>query len=270
MNDLKRFLEEDIGSGDVTTELIIGEEEGKAEITCEDDAVVAGLYEAAEIFKIMGLKTHLYAPDGAKVKKGTRVAVVSGSTGSILTAERTALNIMMRMSGVATMTNDIVSECRKADPKMIVAGTRKTTPGFRRYEKKAIILGGGDPHRYGLYDQVLIKDNHIKAAGGVLNAIQRAKNVPRGMKIEVEVESMADAVIAAENGADMILIDNKTPAETRKIRDRIKSIDPKIIVEASGRITADNAKQDAGCADMISLGALTHSVKAVHFSLNFL
>jgi len=270
MDVLKSFLEEDIGSGDVTTEIIVPEGNGRAEITCEDDAVVAGLLEAEEIFQIMGLVTEFLVKDGTRVEKGTKVAVVSGSKKKIMTAERTALNVMMRMSGIATMTNNIVTECRSADQNIIVAGTRKTTPGFRAFEKKAIILGGGDPHRYGLYDRILIKDNHIKAAGGVLNAMQLAKNAPSGIKVEIEVENMSDAVIAAENGADIILIDNQSPPETKKIKDRIKSIDPKILVEASGRITPENAKDYAGAADIISLGALTHSVKAVHFSLNIL
>jgi len=270
MDDLRRFLEEDIGPGDITTEIVVPKGDGTAEIICEDDAVIAGLYEAAEIFLILRLKTEPFVKDGTRVKKGTKVAVVSGPKKNILAAERTALNFMMRMSGIATMTNNIVTECRKIDPDIKVAGTRKTTPGFRKYEKKAIVLGGGDPHRQGLYDRVLIKDNHIEAAGGILNAMQLAKNVPKGMKVEVEVEDVHDAVIAAENGADIILIDNQTPSETKKIRDAIKSIDPDILVEASGRITPDNAKEYAGCADMISLGALTHSVKAVHFSLNIL
>jgi len=270
MDDLRRFLDEDIGQGDITTEIIVPEGDGKAEITCEDDAVVAGLLEAEEIFQIMGLVTEILVKDGTRVRKGTAVAVVSGSKNKIMTSERTALNIMMRMSGIATMTNDIVTECRRIDPNIVVAGTRKTTPGFRAFEKKAIILGGGDPHRYGLYDRVLIKDNHIKAAGGVLNAMQLSKNVPSGIKVEIEVENISDAVIAAENRADIIMIDNQSPSETKKIMEKIKSIDPNILVEASGRITPDNAKEYAGSADIISLGALTHSVKAVHFSLNIL
>lgn len=270
MNDLRRFLDEDVGSGDITTDIFVPEGDGKAEIVCEDDAVVAGLEEASEIFKIMDVKMDLRVKDGSRVKPGTKIATISGSMKNIMTAERTALNMMMRMSGIATMTNNIVTECRKVNKDIVIAGTRKTTPGFRKYEKKAIVLGGGWSHRYGLYDQVLIKDNHIKSAGGVANAMQLAKKVPPSIKVEIEVENMQDAVIAAENRADIIMIDNVSNAEIKKIRDKIKSIDPKILVEVSGRITSENVKEYAGSADIISLGALTHSVKAVHFSLDLL
>lgn len=270
MNDLKRFLDEDVGSGDITTELFVPEGDGVAEIVCEDDAVVSGLEEAHELFGIMNVDLQRMVDDGTKVKKGAKVAVLTGPKSGIMTAERTALNFMMRMSGISTMTSGIVEECRKADPEIIIAGTRKTTPGFRKYEKKAIALGGGDPHRFGLYDAVLIKDNHILAAGGVLNAMELAKKVPFSVKVEIEVESMDDAIIAAENGADIIMADNLPPKDVKAIRDAIRSIDPGILVEASGRITPENAKDYAGSCDIISLGSLTHSVKAIHFSLRLL
>ena len=266
--DLLRFLDEDIGSGDITTEIFVPDTNGTAIITCEDDAVVAGLEEAAEIFSSFDLKTKLFVKDGQRVKKGTEIMEIFGPKKSILTCERTALNMMMRMSGIATMTNNILEDCKKINRNIIIAGTRKTTPGFRKYEKKAIGLGGGWPHRFGLYDAVLIKDNHIEAAGGVRNAMELAKNVPSGIKIEIEVENITDAIAAAECDPDIIMIDNCSPEETGELRGAIKKINPNILVEVSGRITPDNAKTYASAADIISLGALTHSVKAVHFSLN--
>ena len=269
MNDLQRFLDEDIGSGDITTEIFVPEGDGTATITCEDDAVVAGLEEAAEIFSLLGVKSKLFVKDGQRVKKGTMVMEISGSKKSILTAERTALNMMMQMSGVATITNKILEGCKKINPNIIIAGTRKTTPGFRKYEKKAIELGGGWPHRFGLYDAVLIKDNHITAAGGVKEAMKFAKNVPSGIKVEIEVENITDAIAAAECNPDIIMIDNCSPEETEKLRDAIKKVNPRILVEISGRITIKNVKTYSSFADIISLGALTHSVKAIHFSLNY-
>jgi len=268
MDDLKRFLEEDIGSGDITTELFVPDIEGNAEIICEEDAVVAGLEEATQIFEMLGAKTELLVRDGSKVRKGAKIAKISGPVKGILTAERTALNIIMRMSGIATATRNIIDDCRTVNKNIVVAGTRKTTPGFRKFEKKAIILGGGHPHRFGLYDMILIKDNHIQAAGGVAKAMDIAKNTPG--RVEIEVENINDAAIAAEKGADIIMIDNSSIKETEAMYDKIKSINPGILVEISGGITEKTVKNYALCADIISIGALTHSVKAVHFSLDLL
>ena len=270
MNDLKRFLDEDVGSGDITTELFVPDVQGNAEIVCEDDAVTAGIEEAVQIFKLLDVKMKPLVKDGTRVKKGTKIAEISGPVKGILTGERTALNMMMRMSGIATATNDIINLCKPANKKIIIAGTRKTTPGFRKYEKKAIVLGGGSSHRYGLYDQILIKDNHIQAAGGVANAMELAKNAPPGIKVEIEVENINDAAAAAEKGADIIMIDNSSLEETKKMYDLIKSVNPKILVEVSGRITKENARTYAAAADIISLGALTHSVVAIHYSLSLL
>ena len=266
--DLVYFLDEDIGSGDITTEVFVPEGNGKATITCEDNAILAGVEEAAEIFSLLGVNVNLLANDGQRVKKGDEILTVSGSKKSILTAERTALNMMMRMSGVATATNDILLECRKTNENIIIAGTRKTTPGFRKYEKKAIMLGGGHSHRYGLYDAVLIKDNHIKAAGGVENAMKLAGTIPPGVTVEIEVENIEDAETAAKFSPNIIMVDNQTPKDTKVFYDTIKKINPNILVEVSGRITKDNAKDYAKVTDIISMGALTHSVKAIHFSLN--
>ena len=268
MEDLKRFLEEDIGSGDITTELFVPDIQGNAEIVCEEDAVVAGLEEAVQIFKLLDAKMELFVKDGSKVKKGTNIAKISGPVKGILTAERTALNIIMRMSGIATATRNILDDCRTVNENIVIAGTRKTTPGFRKFEKKAIVLGGGHPHRFGLYDMILIKDNHIQAAGGVAKAMDIAKN--SSGRVEIEVENIDDATIAAENEADIIMIDNSSLKETKAMYERIKSINPGILVEISGGITKKTVKDYVLCADIISIGALTHSVRAVHFSLDLL
>lgn len=267
MDDIDRFLEEDIGSGDVTTETFVPDVHGNAVITCEDETVVAGLEEAAEVFRRLGVSSRLLVDDGTRVQGGTAVMELSGPERGITTAERTALNIMMRMSGIATMVNDATLKLRKHNDRVMVAGTRKTTPGFRRFEKKAIVLGGGDPHRSGLYDMVLIKDNHIEAAGGIENVMERCLDLPYSMKVEVEVENAHDAEVAAKCGADIIMLDNRTPAEARDLYALIKGIDENIVVEVSGRVTMDNIEDYADCADRISMGAFTHSVKACHFSL---
>ena len=160
---------------------------------------------------------------------------------------------------------------RKANGKTRVAATRKTTPGFRYYEKKAVILGGGDPHRYRLDDAILIKDNHLRVVGSVSGAVLRAKEASFTKKVEVEVESLGDAKVAAEAGADIILLDNMSPQQARECAEAIKTIDPRILVEVSGGITPESAPKyaEAG-ADIISLGWLTHSSRAVHFSLDVL
>lgn len=267
MDDIDRFLREDIGSGDVTTEAFVPDIPGHAVVVCEDETVVAGLEEAVEVFRRSGVVAKALVDDGAKIPGGTVVMEVDGSERGITTAERTALNIMMRMSGIATMVDEATMRLRERNGHVMVAGTRKTTPGFRRFEKKAIALGGGDPHRNGLYDLVLVKDNHIEAAGGIENIMERCLDLPYGMKVEVEVENMHDAEVAAKCGADIIMLDNRTPEEALALYRRIKEIDSGIMVEVSGRITMENVADYADCADRISMGCITHSVRSSHFSL---
>jgi len=267
MERFASFLEEDIGYGDITTDLIVPDIEGIADIVCENDAVIAGLEEAVTIFEEYGVDCDPRVTDGERVKKGTKVMSLSGPLRNIITLERTALNIMMRMSGIATATNDVLIVCRKKNENVRIAGTRKTTPGFREFEKKAIMLGGGDPHRYGLDDMILVKDNHIKAAGGIKNVIDSLKLAPFAKKVEIEVENMDDAIAAAEGGADIIMIDNANPAKAKGIADAVRKI-RNVKIEVSGNITSENAADYASFADVISMGSLTHSVRAVHFSLS--
>jgi len=153
------------------------------------------------------------------------------------------------------------------NPKVRVAATRKTTPGFREFEKKAVVIGGGDPHRAGLFDAVLIKDNHIKMAGGVIEALRRAKSGSFTKKIEIEVENATDAMTAVKNGADIIMLDNFGPDEVRKLSAELRKLNPDVLIEASGGIRPENIEQYAAGADIISLGLLTHSIKSIDFSM---
>lgn len=267
-DDFDRFLAEDIGSGDITTATFVPDIDGSAAITCEDDAVVSGLEEATVIFSKLGVKAEQLVDDGTRVCAGTQIMNLIGPLRGITTAERTALNMMMRMSGISTAVYDATMLCRKHDANVKIAGTRKTTPGFRKYEKKAIVLGGGDPHRFGLDDLVLVKDNHIQALGGIEAVMEKTLDLPYNMGVEVEVETLHDAEVAAKCGADIIMMDNRTPEEAAEIYRLVKSINPDIMVEASGRITIDNVADYARVADRISMGSITHSVKAIHFSLS--
>ncbi|MBQ2763321.1 MAG: carboxylating nicotinate-nucleotide diphosphorylase [Candidatus Methanomethylophilaceae archaeon] len=267
-DDFDRFLAEDIGSGDITTATFVPDIDGSAVITCEDDAVVSGLEEATVIFSKLGVKAEQLVDDGTRVCAGTQIMKLIGPLRGITTAERTALNMMMRMSGISTAVYDATMLCRKHDANVKIAGTRKTTPGFRKYEKKAIVLGGGDPHRFGLDDLVLVKDNHIQALGGIEAVMEKTLDLPYSMGVEVEVETLHDAEVAAKCGADIIMMDNRTPEEAAEIYRLVKSINPDIMVEASGRITIDNVADYACVADRISMGSITHSVKAIHFSLS--
>ena len=266
--DLKRFLDEDVGSGDITTNTLVPDISGKAYIICEEDAVVAGLEEAAEIFRLLGVRSKCHVADGQIVWRDTKVMTLEGRLRGILTGERVALNFLMRMSGIATETAAVIRKVREKDPDLQIAGTRKTTPGFRYFEKKAIALGGGKPHRFGLYDMVLIKDNHIIACGGIENALSVIDRIPSDIQKEIEVSTIDEGVLAAEMGADIIMADNMSPADTKELREKVRAIREEIVIEASGNVTKENVIDYAGCADFVSLGSLTHSVKAVQFSLD--
>ena len=265
---IQEYLREDIGSGDITSELVVpADEMARGRVVCKEECVVAGLEEASVVFKELGAKTVRMKQDGSSAKKGEVVFEVVGTARSVLAGERLALNFVMRMSGIATLTSALVEKVRKVNPGVRVAATRKTTPGFREFEKRAVLLGGGDPHRSGLYDAVLIKDNHIRIAGGVKEALSRARKGSFTKKIEIEVESPEDARTAAHEGADIIMLDNFGPEEVRKLSAELKSINPDVLIEASGGIRPDTIEKYAAGADIISLGWLTHSVKSVDFSM---
>ena len=268
MDEIDRFLNEDVGkNGDITSDALFTDEKASAVITAKDDCIIAGLSEAQTVFQKTGATAELLFKEGDKVKKGQPVVTIEGPARSILKAERLALNFIGRMSGIATETYYLVERCRKINPRVTIAATRKTTPGFRLYEKKAIIIGGGEPHRYGLYDVVMIKDNHLKLIGSVEEAIRRAQQNTRKKIIEIEVENEPDALTAARMSVDVIMLDNFDAKTAARIAQKIRAINPHVLIEVSGGITRDNIEQYAAFADRISLGYLTHSVKSKDFSL---
>ena len=267
MDRINDYLEEDVGFGDITSDILIGDELGSARISANEECILAGLEEATAVFAEIGVNTFPMTRDGERVAKGEDVLVVEGSLKKILLGERVALNFLMRMSGIATATNAVLMQCRKQNPTVKVAGTRKTTPGFRVYEKKAVALGGGDPHRYRLDDAILIKDNHLRVVGSITQAVAKAKAVSFTKKIEVEVETTEQAVEAAKAGADIVMLDNMRPEQVEVAYLAVKRLNDGALVEVSGGVTPETAPQFAKHADVISLGWITHSTKAAHFNL---
>jgi nicotinate-nucleotide pyrophosphorylase (carboxylating) len=268
MDEIDRFLREDLGKiGDITSDALFTKQTARAIIISKEDCIVAGLIEARQVFKKIGATARSLVQDGSMVKKDTTVLEIKGPVRSILKGERLALNIIGKMSGIASETKKIVERCKKINPKVTIAATRKTTPGFRFFEKKAIVLGGGEPHRYGLYDAVLIKDNHLRIIGSVDEAIKRVKGKVRNKIIEIEVENESDALSAAKMNVDVIMLDNLDSQTGKIIAGKIREINPGIIIEVSGGITAKNIDKYASFADRISLGYLTHSIKNKDFSL---
>jgi len=265
---IHEYLREDIGSGDITSDMLLpSDENALGRITAKEACVLAGCDEASEVFAELGGEVVSRSRDGAVLRAGDPVLEVAGPAKALLAGERLALNFLMRMSGIATITHELVVRCREVNPNIRVAATRKTTPGFREFEKKAVVMGGGDPHRFGLDDAVLIKNNHIRLVGGVSEALRRAGSSSFTKKIEIEVERREDAFLAAESGADIIMLDNFSPEDARKLYAELKGRFPGVFVEVSGGIRPDNIQEYADAADIISLGWLTHSVRSIDFSM---
>jgi len=269
---LMSFLKEDIGMGDITTEAIVpAETEVQAQIIAKEPAVIAGLLEASLLFQMLDVRFQARVEDGAEVAAGAILAEVKGRGRAILSAERTVLNILMRMSGIATVTRRLVKMIRESGLNVRVAATRKTAPGLRYFDKKAVLIGGGDPHRFRLDDAFLIKDNHVKIAGGIEKAIRKARSSASfSKKIEVEVQTKEEALEAARSGADIIMLDNMTLEEAEETLKALEDagLRSKVTIEISGGITEKNLLDYAELKpDVISLGSLTHSVKAVDISL---
>ncbi len=261
-------FEEDIGIGDITTESTVSElQQGLGTILTETEGVIAGLPIAQRVFEKLDpdLNFQMLVADGDCVKSVTPIATVEGSAKSILTGERIALNFLQRLSGTATLTARFVAATAQYDVKII--DTRKTTAGWRTLQKYAVRVGGGENHRFGLYDGVLIKDNHIVAAGGVAKAIEQARSVvPHTMKIEVEVETLDQVTEAQAAGADIILLDNM-PVNFMKAA--VREIDENVLTEASGGITLDQVEAVAATGvNFISVGALTHSAMPLDIRLD--
>ena len=267
---IKLWFAEDIGDGDHTTlSSIPADAMGKQQLIIKEEGIIAGIEVAKRVFATFDpeLKMTQYLHDGDHVKPGDIAFVVEGRVQSLLQTERLMLNIMQRMSGVATRTAEYVklvegTKCRVLD-------TRKTTPGLRMLEKEAVRIGGGSNHRIGLFDMILLKDNHVDFAGGIANAIHRAqeylKEKGKKLKIEIEVRSFDELNEAlATGGIDRIMLDNFSPADTRRA---VEIINGRVEVESSGGITYDTIRQYAECGvDVISVGALTHSVKSLDMS----
>jgi nicotinate-nucleotide pyrophosphorylase (carboxylating) len=268
---IRLALAEDVGDGDHTSLSTIPEgTEGKARLLVKDFGVIAGIEVAKEIFRIVDpqLKTEILIHDGEAVKTGDIAFYVEGSVHSILIAERLVLNIMQRMSGIASTTNRIVKLLEGTGTKVL--DTRKTTPGLRYLEKLAVRIGGGVNHRIGLYDMILIKDNHVDYAGGISNAIRSAKKYLKekqiDIQIEIEVRNLNELKEVIENGGvDRILLDNFSFAA---LKEAVALVNGSFVTEASGGITEENVLEYAKCGvDYVSMGALTHSVKSLDMSL---
>lgn len=265
------WLREDVGTGDVTTLATIEPEHRSVGIIhAKDDGVVAGLPVAKAVFRVVDpeLRFETIAEEGSTVTRGTTLAKVEGRTQSILIGERLALNLLQRLSGIATLTRRLADRMGGSGTRL--ADTRKTTPGLRQLEKYAVRVGGGSNHRFGLYDAVMIKDNHIKGAGGVAKAIGAARAaVPHTMKIEVEVERDDQLEEAISASADIIMLDNMRPERMAEAIRRIKDAKPHIIVEASGGVTEANIAAIAATGvDVISSGSLTTGARNLDISLD--
>lgn len=270
---MAKLVYDDIGFEDITTRALIPPGlKVKGQIIAKEGGVIAGVDLAVAIFTEFEVETDVMVLDGDNIGNGQIIMEISGDPRSILSVERTVLNLMMRMSGIATLTRNIIEMVHSENPNVLVAGTRKTTPGLQFFEKNAIRSGGGDTHRYRLDDSVLIKDNHLALVGGVEEAISRArKYVSFTKKIEIEVETLEEAIIAARAGVDIVMLDNMDPIKVSDVIEALEgeNLRDKIIVEVSGGINVDNIVQYANTGvDVISTGYITHSARSLDLSLD--
>jgi nicotinate-nucleotide pyrophosphorylase (carboxylating) len=268
---LKQILAEDVGEGDVTSVAIVPDGlKVEALVVAKETGIMAGIEETVIFGESLGLSVKAQVADGDEVKSGNVVMKISGNAMVILSAERTILNLLSRMSGIATATRRLIEKLRKANLTTKVAATRKTAPGLLYFDKKAVLVGGGDPHRLRLDDMILLKDNHVVIAGSVENAVKKAKAAALCKKIEAEVTSVEDSLKAAEAGADIVMLDNFSPKQVKEAVEALKKSGffGKVLLEVSGGITEQNLLEYASAqVDVISMGELTHSVKALDISL---
>jgi len=269
---LRKIVEEDVGHGDITTSHIVSRGTTvDAQVMAKEKGKIAGLEEATVLAESFGLKTKPLAADGQKVQEKTLILQLEGDAATLLSIERTLLNLLSRMSGIATATNLLVERIRKAGYQTRVASTRKVAPGLAYFDKKAVMIGGGDSHRWGLDDMILIKDNHVVIAGGIAEAVERVrKNVSFSKKIEVETARLDDVLEAAQSGVDIVMLDNFTPKQVKEAVRllRKRQLRAKLLVEASGGITEHNILEYAAAGvDIVSLGEITHSARALDVSL---
>jgi nicotinate-nucleotide pyrophosphorylase (carboxylating) len=272
---LLQILAEDIGQGDATTSLVVKEgTNAQAVVVAKQSGIVAGIEEAKVLLESLGLDSKPLVKDGQEVKARQVLLNISGNARNILAVERTLLNLLSRMSGIASATRNIVEKLHAAKLKTKVACTRKTAPGLMYFDKKAVQLGGGDTHRLHLDDMILIKDNHIAIVGSFEKAVEIAKkHASISKKVEVEVTKSEDVKRAVENGADIVMLDNFTPKNVEKAVDLLKKnhLRGKVLLEASGGITAENVLEYASTGvDLVSLGELTQSPRALDMSLEII
>ncbi|MFX1483110.1 MAG: carboxylating nicotinate-nucleotide diphosphorylase [Promethearchaeota archaeon] len=272
IDSLKRFIDEDVRSGDITTQLTIPEDTSAvATIYAKERAILAGIEEVAAIANFSGLTYDVLAFEGNWVDPQEPVMRLKGSAKTLLTIERVCLNIVQRMSGIATKVYNMLSVARAGNPKIRIAATRKTTPGFRFFEKRAVVVGGGDPHRYALDDMVLIKNNHITAVGGIRAAVAAAREtISFSKKISCEARTLQEVQEAIGEGADIVLLDNFRPKDVRGVIEVLESegLRKKVILEVSGGVNMENAREYAETGvDVLSSGALTHSCKSSDFNM---
>ena len=265
--ELLRFISEDIQGGDITS-VLLPKKKIKAKIISRQEGVLAGVKFAGDIFRLKGCSVKIIKKDGAKLKSNQMILQISGNAGTVLSCERTALNLLSRMSGIATQTNFLVSKIRKINRKIKLYSTRKTAPGLRFFDKEAVAIGGGHKHRMSLNDMVMIKDNHLLVTNSMEGIIKNARK--RHKHVEVEVENQRDAVLAANSGATIAMLDNFSPVQIKKTITALqkKKLRNKVKLEASGGINSKNITAYAKTGvDMISVGSITNSVKGLDLSL---
>ncbi|MCS4541991.1 MAG: carboxylating nicotinate-nucleotide diphosphorylase [Euryarchaeota archaeon] len=272
---IRDLLLEDLGFEDITTEMLVPEDlEAEAKIITNEDGILAGVNEAKIVFEDLGVKIINVLKDGTRVKANTSIMELKGSAKAILQGERLALNLLMKMSGIATTTATLIEKAHKFNPKIKIAATRKTTPGFRYFEKKAVRIGGGDPHRYRLDDAVLIKSNHLTLAGGLEKAIALAKErASFTKKIEVEVNNPSDALKAAQLGVDIVMLDNFSTSQIKETIAELKKVGlrNRILLEASGQITPLNIEEFAKTGvDIVSMSYLTLAAEPLDMNLRII
>ncbi len=268
---LKKMLAEDVGQGDVTSEAVIPASLiVESIVIAKEPGIAAGIEETIILAESLGLSVEAEVTDGDIIKNGETILKISGKARVILSAERTILNLLSRMSGIATATRNLTEKLRKANLMVKIAATRKTAPGLLYFDKKAVLVGGGDPHRLRLDDMILVKDNHVAIVGSVEKAVKKAKASSFSKKIEIEVSTTTDAVKAAEAGADIVMLDNFSPKQVKEAVAALKKAGffGKVLLEVSGGISKKNLLEYASAqVDVVSMGSLTHSVKALDISL---
>jgi len=265
--ELKRFLDEDVGNGDITSKLL-GKKRIVAKIITREKTVIAGTKFVKELFSLKKCKVKIIKKDGSLAKANQTILIISGDARDVLTCERTALNLLSRMCGISTQTNNLKKRIKQTGSKSKLFATRKTAPGLRFFDKEAVKIGGGEKHRMTLNEMIMIKDNHLAVERSIESILYKAKKA-RG-KIEIEVETQKDAIFCAQGGADIIMLDNFTPGQITKTIKKLTKLKlrKKVVLEASGRIGAKNIEKYAKTnVDMISIGSITNSVNGIDLSL---